>query len=175
MPASYTLSSDARRSALQSSFSPKLPDASQFPLSVILAKLPPLPDDPLLDAPGQLVFPTPPTPPTPGLDDDDDDNDNDLPQASQASTSSDLRPAFNFETVPLPPDDLDDSASASDNSSRLKTDNKKRFSVSRSVSWWTRFDDGKRPKTDKVKDKTSTKRFLGSRSVAWWTRFPTRA
>ncbi|PIL32265.1 hypothetical protein GSI_05510 [Ganoderma sinense ZZ0214-1] len=168
MPASYILSPNARRCALLSSFSPKLSDASQFPLSAILAKLPSLPDDPLLDAPGQLIFPTPPTP---GLD-NDNDSDNDLPQAS---TSGNLRQAFNFKTVPLPPDDLDGSDSASDHSSRLKTGNKKRFSGSRSVAWWTLFNNGKHLKTDKIKDKTSTKRFLGSRSVAWWTRFPTRA
>ncbi|KAM5544707.1 hypothetical protein V8D89_001605 [Ganoderma adspersum] len=152
MPASHILSSDARRRALLSSFSPKLPDASQFPVSVILAKLPLLPDDPLLDAPGQLAVQTPPTPPTPGIDID-------LPQPQVAGGL--LRPAF--KTVPLPPDDDDDN--------RFKADKKKRFLNSRSVVWWTRFDSDNRLNCKADKKKIS-KRFLGSRSIAWWTRFP---
>ena len=117
MPASHMLSYDARRRALlSSSYSPKLPDASQFPLSAILAKLPLLPDDPILDAPGQPALPTPPIPLI--------DIDLDQPQVAGDS----LRPAF--KTVPLPSDDDDD-----DN--RLEADKKKdskRFLGSRSVA-----------------------------------------
>ena len=154
MPASHILSYDTRRRALlSSSYSPKLPDASQFPLSTILAKLPLLPDDPILDAPGQPALPTPPTPPTPLIDID-------IAQPQVASDS--LRPAF--KTVPLPPDDDDD----------LKA-NKKPFLDSRAIAWWTRFDSDSNNglKLKASFDKKDSKRFLGSRSVAWWTRFPT--
>ena len=152
MPASNILSYDARRRALlSSSFSPKLPDASQFPLSAILAKLPLLPDDPILDAPGQPAFQTPPTPPTPSID-----TDLDQPQVVGDS----LRPAF--KTVPLPPDDDDDD--------RLNADKKKRFLDSRSIAWWTRFDSDNPLKLKTSSDKNS-KRFLGSQSIAWWTWF----
>ena len=98
MLASYMLSYDAWRCALlSSSFSPKLYDASHFPLSTILAKLPLLPDDPILAAPGQPALSTPltpPTPPAPAIDID-------LPQPQIAGDS----PRLTFKTVPLPPDD----------------------------------------------------------------------
>ena len=155
MPASHMLSYNARRRALlssESSYSPKLPDASQFPLSAILATLPLLPDDPILAAPGQQAFPTPPTPPTPTID-------LELPQPQVAGDS--LRPAF--KTVPLPPDDDDD-----DN--RLEADKKTRFLSSRSIAWWTQFDLDSDNRLSCKADKKS-KHFLTSRSVAWWTRF----
>ena len=157
----YTLSLDARRRALlTSSYSPRLSDTSQFPVSAILAKLPPLPFSPTLDVP-ELVLPAPPTPQTPdiapipvpitgtggpavnglglGID-----YDNDLPQASgsgsdsgglqpQAGPSGDLRPAF--KTQPL--DDL----ATSDNDTGGSSDSgkKKRYLGSRTIAWWTRF------------------------------------
>ena len=154
MPASHILSYEARRRALlSSSYSPKLPDASQFPISAILAKLPLLPDDPILDAPGQLALPTPPTPPTPAIDID-------LPQPRAQVAGDSLLPAF--KTVPLPPDDDEDE--------HLKANKKERLLDSRPIAWWTRFDldDGLKLKPDK-----NSKRFLGSRSIAWWTRFRT--
>ena len=157
MPAPHMLSYDARRRALlSSSYSPKLPDASQFPLSAILAKLPLLPDDPILDAPAQQAFPTPPTPPTPPID-------TGLAQPQVAGDS--FRPAF--KTVPLPPDDDDN------NNNNLRAHKKKRLLDSRSIAWWTRFDSGSdnRLKLKTSSDKKDSKRFLASRSIAWWTRF----
>ena len=158
MSTSYTLSLDARRRALlTSSYSPRLSDTSQFPVSAILAKLPPLPFSPTLDVP-ELVLPAPPTPQTPdispipvpitgtgspavnglGLD-----IDYDLPQPSgsgsdsgglqpQAGPSGDLRPAF--KTQPLAASDNDTGGTGSPNSGK-----KKRYLGSRTIAWWTRF------------------------------------
>ena len=118
----HMLSYNDRRRALVSSLSPNVSDSSQFPIASILSRLPVLFDDldpPLLDnsTPSNSLRLAPPTIGL-GLD-------------------LDFDPSFSHASRPVLP-----APNATPSGHRKGTDRKRKYLLSRTVAWWTRF--GKR-------------------------------
>ena len=118
----HMLSYSDRRRALVSSLSPNVSDSSQFPIASILSRLPVLFDDldpPVLDnsAPSNSLRLAPPTIGL-GLD-------------------LDFGPSFSHVSRPVLP-----APDATASGHRKGTDRKRKYLLSRTVAWWTRF--GKR-------------------------------